>query len=422
MRVAVVGLGKLGLPLAGFFLLAGHDVTGADVSASRLRAIADLDPEITREPELADALRSGSASGRWRTTTDTCAAVRSAETVVVIVPVHASGPDQIDLSMLDGAIDDVGSGLSPGTTVILESTVPVGTTRRRVLPVLERRHRHGADFWLAYSPERVSVGTVFRDLRTYPKIVGGLDAEARRRAMSFYQESLGLTAMGVASAETAEFVKLIETTYRDANIALSNSFAIAADGLGIDVSEAILSANSQPYSHIHMPGVGVGGNCIPVYPYLYAASVPAGADLALAARELNDHMVDHAIAKIMATYARPLDGAKVLILGVTYRVGVKDTANSSAIRLADMLRRAGAEVMGSDPLLSDGELRDLGFVPVRPPAYAPADIVIVQALSPEFADLGWLGSTRARVVFDGRNVIDPLLVDRAGAMYLGVGR
>jgi len=421
MRVTVVGLGKLGLPLAGFYLAAGHEVVGADVSAARLRAITELDV-TTGEPELVEALRKGSAERRWRVTVDTKEAVRNAEIVVVIVPVHASGPGRLDLSMLESAAADVGAGLGRGATVIVESTVPVGTTRQHVLPALERGRRHGEDFWLAYSPERVSVGTVFRDLRTYPKIVGGVDVAARQRALSFYRDGLGLTAWEVGSAETAEFVKLIETTYRDANIALANSFALAADELGIDVSEAIRSANSQPYSHIHAPGIGVGGNCIPVYPYLYAASAAVGTDLALSARRLNDRMVDHAIEKIVAARGAPLTGARVLVLGITYRVGVKDTANSSAVALAEKLREGGATVLGSDPLLSDTELTGLGFLPIRPPGYGPADVIVIQSLAPEFADLGWLDATGARVVLDGRNVLDPALVSKRGITYLGIGR
>lgn len=423
MRISVVGLGKLGLPLAGFYLAAGHKVVGSDVSDARLRAIAALDADVAREPELVDALQAGRLSGRWHATKDTAEAVGNAEIVVVIVPVHATAVDRIDLSTLDGAIEQISRGLPGGATVIIESTVPAGTTRRRALPALEDGgRRQGKDFWLAYSPERVSVGAVFRDLRTYPKIVGGVDVDATARAASFYRDGLGLETWEVANAETAEFTKLIETTYRDANIGLANAFARAADAIGVDAVEAIRSANSQPYSHIHMPGVGVGGNCIPVYPYLYAASTPVGTELALHARALNDEMVDYSLERLAAAYGGPLAGARVLVLGVTYRPGVKETANSPALRLATALRAAGAVPLAADPLLSAADLERFGFVAAQPPAYAPADAVIVQCLDPVFADLVWIRSTGARVVLDGRNVLDPDAVREAGAAYVGIGR
>lgn len=423
MRVTVVGLGRLGLPLAGFYLAAGHDVTGSDVSPSRRSVIDRLDDELLLEPELRESLAAGAAAGRWRTTSDTAAAVANAEIVIVIVPVHATSADDIDFSALDGASGDISRGLGTGTTIIVESTVPARTTRDRVLPVLERGGRkHGRDFWMAYSPERVSVGVVFRDLRTYPKIVGGIDEEATRRAARFYRDGLGLETWEVANAETAEFVKLIETTYRDTNIGLANAFARAADGLGVDATEAIRCANSQPYSHIHSPGVGVGGNCIPVYPYFYAARSPESADIVLRAREQNDDMVDYAVERLASARTGGLSGARVLILGVTYRPGVKDTANSPAIRLLKPLRDAGAVVLAADPLLTPEELRGFGFAPVAGPGFAQADAVIVQALAPEYADLAWLPATGASVVLDGRNVLDPERVRRAGAAYLGIGR
>ena len=423
MKVTVVGLGRLGLPLAGFYLTAGHDVTGADVSAARLAVIASLGPEVSLEPGLSAALAAGAAEGRWRALPDTAAAVAGAEIVIVIVPVHARGADSIDLSLLDAAVAEVAAGLSVGATVILESTVPARTTLDRVLPVLQRAGRiHGRDFWLAYSPERVSVGTVFRDLRGYPKIVGGIDPEATRRAAAFYRESLGLETWEVANTQTAEFVKLIETTYRDTNIGLANSFAMAADALGIDAIEAIRSANSQPYSSILSPGVGVGGNCIPVYPYLYAASVPRGAELPLGARVVNDGMADYAVRRLEEARGGSLAGARVLVLGVTYRPGVKDTSNSSALLLLARLRAAGATVLAADPLLSDAELAAFGFEPAQGPAFAPADAIIVQSLAPEHADLAWLRATGAKVVLDGRNVLDAGAVVALGARYLGIGR
>lgn len=419
MRITVVGLGKLGLPLSAFYLSRGHQVTGVDASQERLAAIHAME-DLGDEPGLLETLRTARAEGRWRTTGATAGGVSDAEVVIVIVPVHATSEHDVEFAMLDSAAEQIGRGLGAGTLVVLESTVPVGTTRTRVLSRLRSTSGQVA-FDLAYSPERVSIGSVFRDLRTYPKIVGGVGSHAGERAERFYQHELGLRTMMMDNAETAEFVKLIETSYRDANIALANSFARAADTLEIDIMQAIQAANSQPYSHIHSPGVGVGGNCIPVYPYLYAASAPVGTELSLAARHINDGMATYAVERVTAAIG-DLAGMRILVLGVTYRPGVLETTNSSALLLRDALRVRGAIVLGADPLLSPSGLTEVGFEPAQPPRYAAADVVILQSPAPEFLDLSWVRATGCKLVLDGRNALERVAVERLGARYLAIGR
>ncbi len=167
----------------------------------------------------------------------------------------------------------------------------------------------------------------------------------------------------MSSAEAAEFSKLADTTYRDVNIALANEFAAAADAHGIDVQEVIAAANSQPYSHIHQPGIGVGGHCIPVYPHLLLAGSP-GLRIVEAAREVNDGQVDRAVATLDAVLGG-LAGVPVLVLGLTYRERVKELAYSRALPLLDRLRAAGASVSAFDPLLDDDEIQELGATPWR---------------------------------------------------------
>jgi len=424
VRVAVIGLGKLGLPLAAFYLVHGHQVTGADVSIERVESLRGDALRLDPDPLVEAGLRQAIAEGRWNATVDTAEAVRLAEVVVIVVPVHASSVEEIDFSMLDSAGAAVAAAVHDGTLVLVETTVPAGTTRRRLLPLFEALGKvHGLDFWLAHSPERVMVGRVFRDLRTYPKIVGGIDAEATRRAEAFYREQLGLRTMAVASSETAEYTKLIESTYRDANIALANTFARTADRLGIDVVEAIAAANSQPMSHIHQPGLGVGGNCIPIYPYLYAAGAAEEAGFALAARTINDQMPSYGIERLRLALDRPsLRGTRVLVMGVTFRPAVKDFANSPALALLRLLRDEGAQVLGADPLLSEAELRRLGFEPTAPPDLAPCDAVVFHGAAERPDELAWLGATGARAVLDPRGVLDRDAVERAGARYVGIGR
>ena len=223
------------------------------------------------EPALVEGVPKVVAAGNLRATTSTVDAVKSAEVVVVIVPVLVDAARQIDFGQIDAATREIARGLQPGTLVLYETTLPVGTTRDRLGAMLAEGSGLVLDdgFYLGFSPERVLVGRVFLDLRRYPKIVGGTSEESGRRALAFYQAVLdeGTDVRAVANAETAEMTKLAETTYRDVNIALANEYARYADRHGIDVLEVIEAANSQPYSHIHLPGVGVGGHCIPVYPH-----------------------------------------------------------------------------------------------------------------------------------------------------------
>ena len=212
------------------------------------------------------------AAGKLRATTWADAAGFSdAEVVVVIVPVVVDADRQIDFGPIDAATRDIAANLGEHALVVYETTLPVGTTRKRFGPMLVAGSGRtlDEDLFLAFSPERVLVGRVFLDLERYPKIVGGTSDESTRRAAEFYRAALdpGTEVRAVASAETAEMTKLAETTYRDVNIAYANELAQFAARNGINVTEVIEAANSQPYSHIHQPGVGVGGHCIPVYPH-----------------------------------------------------------------------------------------------------------------------------------------------------------
>jgi nucleotide sugar dehydrogenase len=258
---------------------------------------------------------------------------------------------------------------------------------------------------------------VLRDLATYPKIVGGIDPHSTALAAQFYEQMLDAPVMQVRDAETAEFSKLAETTYRDVNIALANEFARIADELGVDAHQAIAAANSQPYSHIHQPGVGVGGHCIPVYPYFLAAP---GTELINASRRVNDDMSRYAVHKL-ADALGTLDGAKVIVLGLAYRAGVKESRHSSAFGLVDALAREGAVAYVHDPLFSVEEVRASGVEP--PPAFPmPCDALVVQAWHDEYRSLDLRGFGGLRAVLDGRNALDPATVSAADALYIGIGR
>ena len=418
--VAVVGAGKMGLPLAAQFATHGWSVIAVDVNPAVVEAINAGRSHVGEEPGLAELVARVHAQGLLRATLDAAAAAREADVVVLIVPVMLDAEQRPDYRYMDPAVASIAPGVHAGSTVIFETTLPIGDTRRRFAPALEAASGLVVerDFWLAFSPERLYSGAVFANLATYPKLVGGIGPESTRRAAVFYDSVLDAEIVAMSGAEAAEFSKLADTTYRDVNIALANEFARAADLHGIDVQEVIAAANSQPYSNIHQPGIGVGGHCIPVYPHLLLARAP-GLSLVETARRVNDGQVQRALA-ILDPLVGGLAGAPVLVLGLTYREGVKELAYSRAIALINALAAAGAEVWAWDPLLDAAETAALGARPWTWGAAAPARAILTQTGDPRFGDLDAAWFPELRAVYDGRNSLRALdLPD--GVAYVGVG-
>ena len=421
--VAVVGLGKVGLPLAACYTLAGLQVTGADVSPERVAEVNAGRNPIAGEEGLDDAIASAVADGTLRATTDTTAAVRDTDVVVVIVPLFAMGGGKLDFSALDTATDAVADGAHAGLTVIYETTLPVGTTRRFAERLADRAKLElGAELFVAFSPERVYSGRILRDLEAYPKIVGGVDPASGAKATDFYTRVLlSVDVVEVANAETAELVKLAETTYRDINIAFANELARYASERDVDVDEAIRLANTQPFSHIHSPGAGVGGHCIPHYPQFLLAD-GADAPLVRLAREINDQQPGWVVDRL-ADALGGLEGKSVLVLGTSYRENVKELTSSPGVDMIKLLSARGAAVSANDPYFTDDEIRRLGAEPVPLSDLSRFDAVILQAMHDEYGAIDWATALRdGQVFFDGRNRVDPGRVAAAGATYLGVGR
>ena len=424
MRIAVVGLGHIGLPLAVQYASRGHDVVGCDIDEAIVAAINEGRSPHDDEPALVERVPQLVRSGRLRATTDDAAGVRGAEVVVVIVPVAVDEHREIDFGPIEAATREIARGLQPGTLVVYETTLPVGTTRDRFGPMLETGSglKVDRDLFLAFSPERVLVGRVLLDLRRYPKVVGGVTDDSTRRAVAFYREVLeeGTEVRALASAETAEMTKLAETTYRDVNIALANEYARYASQRGIDVTEVIDAANSQPYSHIHAPGVGVGGHCIPVYPHFLFNADP---DLRLPpmARAINDGMAGFAVT-LLEERLGSLSGVDVLVLGIAYRGDIREDAFSSAFRLRDELVAAGAVVHANDPYFSPEHIAGLGFSPYDLDAATPVRAAVLQAAHDAYRTLDLARVPGLELLVDGRNALDPAGVRAAGIAYAGIGR
>jgi nucleotide sugar dehydrogenase len=419
VRAVVVALGKVGLPLATLIARAGHEVVGCDIDRATVDLVSAGEPPFPGEEGLADALAEVVEAGRLTATAETTQAVAAgADLVIAVPPLLVDAQARPDWSTLDAVLADVGAGLRPGTTVSIETTVPVGTTRTRVAPVLAQRSglRSEEDFFCVFSPERVYSGRVFRDLATYPKLLGGLSAAGEARGVELYRSFLTAEVWPMGSAEAAELTKLAETTYRDVNIALANEFAQFADRAGVDVDRVIAAANSQPFSHIHRPGVAVGGHCIPVYPRFYLGSDDR-ALLPAAARDVNQAMPEYAVGLLEAELG-DLAGARVLILGVAYRGDVKESAFSGAFGLRDALLGRGATPVAADPLYDDDELRALGFAPWDGGAVVGA---ILQADHAAYRALSPAHLPGVRAVVDGRGLLDPAPFAAAGVPLRRIG-
>lgn len=420
--VAVVGLGKIGLPLAIQYVQHGRQVIGCDINP---RIVEDINAgrcHVQEEPGLEEMVTSAVAEGRFSATTDTATAIHQAAVVVVIVPVVVDPTHEVDFHSIDAATQAVGAGLTSGTLVVYETTLPTGTTAGRLRNILEAASgmQAGRDFFLAYSPERVSSGFIFRDLATYPKVVGGINEESLEAASAFYRSVLDANVITMANTDEAEFVKLIETTYRDVNIALANEFARYADDHGLNVMTAIAAANTQPYSHIHSPGVGVGGHCIPVYPYFLLKGAAEGLTLPRQSRQINDAMAEYTVERIEADLGS-LAGQAVLILGVAYRGNVREVAFTSAKLLREALQTHEAKVFAEDPLFSSQELEALGYWPLRPEERGEIRAIIVQADHQNYRSLDFSLFPHCQVVLDGRRALKPEAVRAAGMRYLSIG-
>jgi nucleotide sugar dehydrogenase len=426
--IAVVGLGKIGLPLAVQYAMHGHTVIGCDTNARVVESLNQGKSHVHEEPELPREVSRLVAAGLLSATSRTADAVRAADVVVVIVPVVIDAEHNVDTTHIDAATTAIGEGLRPGTLVIYETTLPVGTTSRHLRSLLERSShlRAGTDFYLAYSPERVSSRSIFRDLRTYPKVVGGIDRESTFRATAFYSSVLDAEIIAMASTDEAEFVKLIETTYRDVNIALANEYARYADAHGLNVHAAIAAANTQPYAHIHTPGVGVGGHCIPVYPYFlfnnpYDALLDNRAlELPRQARRINDGMAEYAVQRVEDAIGS-LHGRTVLIMGVAYRGDVRETAFTSAKLLQEALKRRGAFVYADDPLFSAGELRAMGYTALPSGDENRVDAIIFQCTHSLYQTFDFRCFAKCRAVLDGRQGLEREAIEALGMRYISIG-
>jgi UDP-N-acetyl-D-mannosaminuronic acid dehydrogenase len=423
-RVSVIGLGYVGLPTAVVFASRGFSVVGVDVDAGRVEAV-NSGRCYLREPGLDVLLRGVVSRGLMSATTEAVKAVRESDVVVIAVPTPVRD-GVADLSYLREALLAVREGLHKGLLVVIESTIPPGTTVGFAKPLLEESGlRVEKDFYLAHVPERIAPGRAIEELLNMPRVVGGVGPRSTEKALELYSK---VNAKPLPTdATTAEFVKLIENTYRDLNIAYANLLALMAERLGIDVYEAIRLANTHHRVNIHMPGAGVGGPCLTKDPYMLASILPDfwGTELIRLARRINEYMPRHTveiIEKALGDTGVSIKDARIAILGVAYKGGVDDTRESPAKYIVRELLEKGAGVIVYDPytMESFGAERAGSFEE----ALSGANAIVIVTDHPEFKDID-LGKAsklvRHRVIIDSRRVVEPHQAVKHGFKYYGVG-
>lgn len=344
MNITIVGLGYIGLPTAALLARSGHRVYGYDVNAA-LRHALQRGEVATAEAPVREAVCEALAGGRLHVVDRI--PISNAYILCLPTPTHEGKPD---LSFVEAAAEEVAAVAKPGAILVLESTVPPGATERIFERALRAAGKSIDDFFVAHCPERVIPGAIMDELRTNARVVGGRKPEDAALVADLYA-SFCTSPIEVTTARTAEFVKIVENTYRDVNIAFANELAIVAEDLDIDVWETISIANKHPRVDILQPGPGVGGHCIPVDPHFLSDANPFVTELVQAARRVNERM-PHRIVRRISELLELSRGGKVALLGAAYKADVDDARESPTLRIEALLRERGYATTVYDPLVT----------------------------------------------------------------------
>jgi nucleotide sugar dehydrogenase len=424
MNVTVIGAGKMGLPLACQLAARGATVTACDINPAIVEAINHGSMPFA-EPGVAALLTEAHKSGSISATTDVGLAVRGSDVTIVIIPVLLTAQKTADTRGIEAVTRQIAASLRPGMMISYETTLPVGTTRKVLCPILETSGlRAGHDFDVVFSPERVKSQSVLKHLTSVPKIVGGVSSASARRGADFYRQYLA-PVINVESLEAAEFAKLAGMVYRDVNIALANELASYAEMMGIDFSAVRQAANTDGESSLLIPGIGVGGHCAPVYPYFllqHAESPQKEYPLTSAARATNDLQTARMLERAGRLGAR-LAGGELLILGLGFRPSVKEHTFSPAFLLKKAAEECGAQAFLHDPLYTDIEIADFGFKPWDWFSTRMPEMVALNTAHPEYRNPNFVSWHKrgARHVIDGRNFWSAESVTAAGLFYIAPG-
>lgn len=415
INLTVVGLGYVGLPTAALFASAGLKVVGVDINARITSAVNEGRAPI-QEPGLDGLIARVVKEGNLKAVR--APAHSQAFLVAVGTPITAS--HEPDLRAVHAAARSIAAVLRPGNLVVLESTVPPGTTGGSFRAALEEGSGlvAGRDFALAHCAERAIPGLALKEMVDNDRLVGGVDAASAQRGAELYSQMVKGRVIET-DALTSELVKLAENTYRDVNIAYANELARLCEHVGADVWKVVEFANRHPRVNVHQPGPGVGGHCIPVVPWFLTAAAPKETQLIRLARKVNDEQVQRVAqqALALATVEQP----RITILGVAYKAGIDDTRESPSLGLLHALRAAGANVRTADPWVASFESP---ILPVED-AVLGADVIIIMTNEPAYTALDPAAVAklvRSRAVLDTRNVLDHNAWRQAGFQTALLGR
>lgn len=432
IKIALVGLGQVGLPQALHFTKAGVFVFGVDIDKEKVNQIRQgICPVGTKE--LVEIFNLFNNPEKFVVATDTVTAVKGSRIHILCLPTPLTSDKIPDFSILTTACEQVGQGLRRGNLVIVESTVYPGVTNQMVKPILEKESglKAGEDFGLAYCAERIDPGNVTHRLDNTPRVVGGINEASATAAAAVYSLIITAPIISVRDCETAELVKLVENIYRDVNIALVNEIAQLCEKLGIDILEVIGAAASKWSFMPHLPGAGVGGMCIPINPYyLLQCAREAGVDLPLVkqARQINESMPRHMVqlvTKALRQINVPLKQAKICVMGLAYKADVDDYRGAPGELITRELKQLGAVITAYDPLITSVN-QDLPFKNSLKEAIQGVDCIVIATDHSAFKSLNLKSIARLAnqplAIVDGRHVLTPKEVADSGIIYIGLGR
>lgn len=413
-NICIIGLGYIGLPTATMFSLYGHNVVGVDTNQEVVDRLND-GKIIIEEPKLESLVNYVVHQGKLVGSTTP----KEADVFIIAVPTPIKEDKSADMKYVISAVKSILKYLRKGNIVVLESTSPVGTTEEVVKPIIEESGLQvGSDILLGYSPERVIPGKIVYELKNNDRIIGGINEESAKEIEKIYKTIVDGNIY-LTNCKTAEICKLMENTYRDVNIALSNELLLICDKLGINAWEVIEYSNKHPRVNLHMPGPGVGGHCLAVDPWFIVEKEPELSKIIKSARQLNDYMPIY-VYETVEKMLKDKKDKSVTILGITYKANTDDTRESPIVKLIDLLLQNNYTVKVFDPFAKDFYLNKDNIIS----ACQDSDLLILGVNHDCFKHLP-LGTIkeqmRGNIIFDTRNYLDEEEITKSGFVYKLLG-
>jgi UDP-N-acetyl-D-mannosaminuronic acid dehydrogenase len=426
-KIALFGLGHIGLPTASLFAKNGFKVLGVDVNSENVNLVnSGISPIM--EPGLNDLVKEVVTEKLLSATNDGVYAAKKSDVMIVVVPTPLDQNNCCDLGAVISACENISQGLNKGDLVIIESTVSPHTCERTVIPILEKSGlKASTDFGLAYTPERALPNNTLFEMTHNARVIGGIDEHSSKKAALIYEKITQGKIIIVKDMNTAEMVKLMENTYRDTNIALANELAMICEALDIDAIEAIKAANFHPRVNIHTPGPGVGGHCLSIDPYFIVEmaemeGIPAR--LIKTARNVNEYMPHHValmVENALKELGKSVSNAKISLLGVAYKANVADARETPAEPLINDLTSQGAEVIAHDPYVNPNIIMSKGAKPVELEEALNCDCVILMTDHDQYRKLT-PDLIKSPIFICTRPILNPKEFTNKGFIFKCVGR